>query len=97
VDTKKLEVSWNKFARLMVQLKRAWEDHQELWLTVTSQEREALSPEFQRVLSRNFNQSRFEIMLPRIIDYYRAYGGIETLVVPVPKEKEKKKEEGGKR
>lgn len=82
-----LERTWNTFASRLVSTKLAWEEHRKAWLEIGAREIEKLDPAFQRFLSKNFNRSEFDIMLPRLVDFYRGYGGIESLVVKTKKEK----------
>lgn len=91
-ESRKIEVkpslkgTWNKFARCLIEAKKSWEEHQELWAETPTSEIEKLPVEFQKFLTKSFNRSSFEVLLPRLVDYYRAYGGIETLVVKIHKE-----------
>lgn len=84
-----LEKTWNTFAKLLNQTKKAWEEHQRAWGETSARERESLPIGFQRFVAQNFNRSKFDIMLPRLVDFYRAYGGIEMLVVEETKEKKR--------
>lgn len=79
--------SWAIFVGLLIQTKKAWETHREVWAETPRDEIERLSPEWQKFIARNFNRSEFNIMLPRLVDFWRGLGGIEALRVKVnPKE-----------
>ena len=83
----KLIQSWNKIARLFNELKEAWDAHKKLWEETPRQEIETYPPKYQKFLARNFNRSKFDIMLPRMVDYWRTIGGVGELQVKVdPKE-----------
>lgn len=91
----KLVQSWNKISNLLIELRDTWEEHRERWALVPKTEIEMLPPEYQKFLARNFNRSPFNIMLPRMVDYWRTLGGVDALRVgPSPEEmmKELKKE-----
>lgn len=90
----KLLRSWNKFANLMVEAGEAWKEHQETMLGFSSGEIETFSPALQRFVSKNFNKSRFDVMLPRLVDYWRSIGGVGELLVALPIEEAIKVMEG---
>lgn len=73
--------SWNKFAGLLIEAGKVWEEHTKLVARVPKEEIEELYVELQKFVSKNFNKSKFDIMLPRLVDYWRTLGGIETLFV----------------
>lgn len=76
-----LLASWNKFAGLLIEAGKVWEEHTKLVAGVPKEEIEELYVELQKFVSKNFNKSKFDIMLPRLVDYWRTLGGIETLFV----------------
>ena len=76
-----LLASWNKFAGLLIEAGKVWKEHTKLVAKVPKEEIEELCVELQKFVSKNFNKSKFDIMLPRLVDYWRALGGIETLFV----------------
>lgn len=82
-----LTESWDRVVELLVQLKEAWEEHMELWLETPRDEVQNLSPEYQRFLARNFNRSKFDIVLPRLVDFWRTIGGVKALRVKAEKPK----------
>lgn len=87
--------TWNKFSNLMVRTAKAWEEHREVWTLTPKTDIEKLPVKLQRFLARNFNRSKFDIMLPRMVDYWRTIGGVGTLIVGMSAEeimKELKKE-----
>lgn len=77
--------TWNAFARALIETKKAWNTHVETWAEISTRDVEMLPLEFQRFLGASFNRSKFEVLLPRLIDYYRGYGGIETLYIKLKK------------
>jgi len=103
VKEQKLNViqTWSKFANLLLKLKEAWDEHQEVWMVTSREEIQNLPLEWQKFVARNFNRSEFNIMLPRLVDFWRGLGGIEALRIELnpdeilesmkkDKEKEKK-------
>ena len=85
-----LTQSWTIFVRLLIQMKNVWEKHSATWAITPKDELERLPVEFQKFLCRNFNRSKFDIMLPRLVDYWRTIGGVEALQVKLPKRGERK-------
>lgn len=83
--------TWNKVAQGILDLKDAWEDH--LIAMGGRPNIELLPPEAQRFLRLTFNRSKFEVAIPRIIDYMRGIGGAEELLVSITKEEKKEKKE----
>lgn len=81
--------TWNTFASRLVSAKLAWEEHRKLWQETSRIEIEKLPPEVQRFVSKSFNRSEFDVMLPRLVDFYRGCGGIEILVVKLNREEKK--------
>lgn len=82
--------SWVRITRLLIQLKKAWDKHVDIWEATPKGEIEMMPQEAQKFLSKNFNRSKFDIMLPRMVDYWRSLGGIEALEIKVKEEKEDK-------
>jgi hypothetical protein len=79
---KDLVDSWNKVIIHLVLARRAWEEHREMRAQVTPKQIERiLNPEEQRYLSNIFYKSKFEVLLPRLVDYWRGRGGVDTLII----------------
>lgn len=80
---------WNKFVKLMTATKNAWESlSQEASYSPIQWDK--LSPKAQKVLSIANRKAKFEVAMPRLMAYWRGYGGLENLIIPVEKKKPKK-------
>lgn len=88
---RKLVASWNRFAKALVRTKKAWDNHVKLMCVTSAKDVELAPVEAQRFLSKAFNKSRFDVMIPRMVDYWRTIGGIDQLVVAMPVKVKKKK------
>lgn len=80
-------VVWNRFVRALATAERHWK---ELGLIMAEQNRsevQRLSPAAQRFLSKGFVKAKFDIMLPRIVDYWRSIGGLKELLIPTKEER----------
>lgn len=84
-----LEESWTRFAKSLIETKEAWEVHKELCEGFGSRDIEMLRPEVGKFVSKSFNKSKFDVLLPRLVDYWRTIGGVEELI-PRPKKKSEK-------
>ena len=73
--------SWNRFAWFMIEAERAWKEHQEKFLEVSSRDIEELPLSFQEFLSKSWSRSKFDVMIPRLVDYTRASGGLERMFI----------------
>lgn len=70
--------TWNNFVSKLLEAKEAWNKHRELVLASAPQG--TLSSVLaMRVLAATFNRAEFDIALSRMVDYWRAYGGLEAL------------------
>ncbi len=76
--------TWNDFITIMIEARSVWEKH----MKVVSLSRDIqtidasgrnLSIEALRCLSGTFNRAKFDIALPRLVDYWRLSGGLEAL------------------
>lgn len=74
-----LEASWNRFARLLLKVEKAWNAHRECMLSASSADIEKYPIETQRWLSQGFNKAEFSTMMPQLIKYCRVSGGIEII------------------
>ncbi len=101
-DTSGLIGSWNEFAGHLVAAKKAWEVHQRSAVEAGRFEIEKLPVKAQRLVSASFGncslRCRFNVLIPRLIEYSRVAGGIEELVIAPPtleeiKEKAKKRKQ----
>ena len=73
---------WNKFVRTLMAAERNWEALQEIMANRPRTDFELFSPKAQKFLSKGFIKAKFNIMLPRVIDYWRSIGGLEELLIP---------------
>ena len=76
---------WNRFIELMIATKKAWDDLREI-VTHSPEQWDKLSPMAQKILTIANRKSKFEIAMPRLMNYWRGYGGVETLRISVQKE-----------
>lgn len=85
---------WNKFVRLMIATKDAWESLMQN-ASHSVIEVEKLSAKAQKILSIANRRANFEVAIPRLMAYWRGYGGLENLLIPVERKKpiEKEKED----
>lgn len=74
--------AWNQFVLLAIQTKEAWKRYEEKASLLGSPEVEKFPISYQLTGSR-FRRGSFEVMFPRIIDYYRGNGGLDGLVAKV--------------
>jgi len=88
----KVVEKWNKFVESMIATKNAWNAvckqvtyHKYHW--------DNLPPQTQKILTVANTRSTFEVAIPRLMDRWRGYGGLENLLIPVeePKKTEKEK------
>jgi len=87
---------WNGFVRKLQGAENLWEEFQKKLLYFPRDGLESAPLGLQKAAGK-FRRAKFNVMLPRFVDYYRAYGGLEDLIVPLSplKEKEEKKEVKG--
>lgn len=85
-------LKWNKFVESMIATKNAWEAvckqvmfHKYHW--------DKLPPEAQKILQIANTRSKFEVAMPRLMDRWRGYGGLERLLIPVEKKEKEKTED----
>jgi hypothetical protein len=91
---------WNAFVDAMIYARDLWEKHQQRMLSTPRSELEnQLTREARKVLASTTHRAKFDIALPRLVDIWRTTGGLENLIVPVPKGtmvKNKKEKPDGK-
>jgi len=75
--------TWGDFVESLIEVKRCWDEHRELMLELRYEKRfiENQDLKLQAHLAQVFNTSEFEVMIPRLVDYYRRLGGIGELRV----------------
>ena len=73
--------SWNDFAMAIVNLKKAFDKHSEMWLKEKSTIK-TLPPPIQKYLSRpEFNRGRFQDVMIDILEWTRTGNEVESLLV----------------
>lgn len=89
--------TWNNFVEKFIESHDAWNEHRKemefLRLDEGARALEVLPPAAQRFLRLTFNTSKFEVAIPRMVDYMRGIGGIETLRLSLEEELEEEPEE----
>lgn len=85
-----IAINWNKFIRTLMAAERLWEKHRAVMAGVRSIE--GLSPKARKVLAASTNRAKFAVALPRIVDQWRATGGLKELLVDIPKNTNTKKD-----
>jgi len=70
--------AWNKFLDKMIEAKGLWEEYQEI--RIVKGMPEDLDVPSMRHMSSTLHRAKFDIALPRLVDYWRRYGGIEGLI-----------------
>lgn len=80
--------SWNEVAKHLVEAEKAWVLHQKLASEMGRIEIEKLPVRAQRLVSASFGncslRCKFDVLIPRLIEYTRRSGGLGTLVVSPP-------------
>jgi hypothetical protein len=72
-------VKWNEFIEHLLEAKRLWaEMNEELPDRV---QREIVFPYQAQLIFSMFEKQDFTVMLPRFTDYFRGYGGLESMKV----------------
>ncbi len=69
--------AWNKFLDKMVEARESWEEYREIRLVEGVPE--DLDIPSMRHMSSTLHKAPFNVALPRLVDYWRRYGGIEEL------------------
>ncbi len=80
MDQRKIAVRWNEFVGCLIKAKELWNEHREDCLMLTSTDFLPLS--MQQVLASTTNIAEFEVALDRLNAYWRAYGGLEEMLIP---------------
>ena len=70
--------AWNTFIGLLIVTESAWEAYKRKVEVLESEEIENLTVALQNVVA-NYREQKFEIMLPRFVDYWRGAGGLEEM------------------
>lgn len=79
--------TWNGFVLALVRAKVLWGELQEITASMERKEFDKLPIEAQRFVTKSFFKATFNVMLPRMVDYWRTLGGLAKLKIQI-KEKE---------
>jgi len=69
--------AWNNFLDKLIEAKVLWEKYQEV--RITEGITEGLDVPSQRHMASTLHRAKFDIALPRLVAYWRRYGGIEGI------------------
>ncbi len=69
---------WNEFLDTMIKSRGLWEEYREIRLVGGIPE--DLDVPSMRHMSSTLHKAEFNVALPRLVDYWRRYGGIEGLI-----------------
>ena len=84
---KNVTKAWNEFVLALVRVKVLWQDLQKITNSMERKEFDTLPIEAQRFVTKSFFKASFNVMLPRMVDYWRTLGGLDKLKILI-KEKE---------
>ena len=70
---------WNDFVRAMMEAKKEWKAFTEL--ISANRNTEGMPVRAQKVMNGVQWRAHFEIGIPRFIDYWRGYGGLEAMLL----------------
>ena len=87
-EKKKADVTkvWNRFISGLIQARNEWFRLQRMVASIKRKELDELPIEAQRFLTKSFFKSTFNVMLPRMVDYWRTLGGLDELKVKTKEE-----------
>ena len=84
MDEIEIQERWNKFVGCLIEARETFGELQKAVGGIAAEDFNDVSPKVAKLLSV-YRRSRFEVMLPRFIDYYRAQGGLEAMLADIPK------------
>ncbi len=70
--------AWNAFLDKMIEARELWGKYQEI--RIVKGIPKDLDVPSMRHMSSTLHRAKFDIALPRLVDYWRRYGGIEGLI-----------------
>ena len=70
--------AWNTFVSKLMVTGQAWERYKEQVEKLDQEIAESFSVGLQNVIA-NYREQKFEVMLPRFVDYWRGAGGLEEM------------------
>lgn len=71
--------AWNEVIDSLIKTRELWEEYQEIRLQTGITE--DLDTPSMRHMASTLHRAKFDIALPRLVDYWRRYGGIEGLIM----------------
>jgi len=89
VDNNEAVENWNNFVESLQAAKNCWEKHTEFMAQLTGstvEDRKA-----QILFTRFHPRTKFDVILPVVIGYWRSHGGLSELLIPVKTKKVKMK------
>jgi hypothetical protein len=85
-----IAINWNNFVRTLISAEKLWEKHRANMAGI--RQIDGLSPKARKVLASVTNRSKFDVALPRLTDQWRQNGGLNELLVDIPKNANIKKD-----
>lgn len=85
-----LATKWNEFVKKIEEARNIWTNLQEEIDIIGEKELEVRYPVLAQKHLGRFRKVKFEWMIPMLINYYRGAGGLDTMYINLPPEKEKK-------
>jgi len=70
--------AWNSYIAKLLVAKKTWESYMDEVLSLSLEEIENFPVVLQDTIA-NYREQKFEIMLPRFVDYWRGAGGLEEM------------------
>jgi len=87
-----IKKEWNRFVNALIVAKKAWEKLSEELSTSDVSGFLTIEARVVKMISV-YRKAKFDVMLPRFIDFYRGQGGIEEMLATIEKPKAKGKKE----
>lgn len=74
---------WNEFILALTRAKLLWGKLQKVTSSMERRELERLPIEAQRFVTKSFFKASFNVMLPRMVAYWRTLGGLDRLKIQI--------------
>lgn len=94
-EVRKIALTWNRFVTSLISAEEHWKELQEVVSQMNRAKLDELPSKGQQLISVYWRQN-FLVMMPRFMDYFRAYGGLAETKMELPKEEPKKRGKEGK-
>lgn len=88
----KLLEDWNGFIKSLEEARQFWERIKNC-LAENSRTFLDDAPAMTQKLLSVYGKTEFNVMIPRFVDFYRAQGGLDAMLVEIKKEEEEEKQE----